>query len=70
MMTFKEWLINFKDVEKPIGDLACDILEDPEFPDTNDYDKLFTYLAFQAGSHEVVVETFKKAWQQYLKAST
>lgn len=31
-LSFYEWLVLFRDVDRPIGDLAQDALRDPDFP--------------------------------------
>ena len=42
--TFKEWIRAFTQTDTNIGDLAKEILKDPNFPDSADKDTLVSYL--------------------------
>ena len=68
-MTFKEWVLHFKDVDRPIGDLATDISKDPEFPIENNKELIRDYLSDKAQPAIVlqVLETFDNAWSYYEK---
>jgi uncharacterized protein YozE (UPF0346 family) len=59
-MTFKEWLGYFKEVDLPIGDLARDVYNDDNFPDSNDPDVLHDYLL-----STVAIDTFEDAFCYY-----
>ena len=60
--TFKDWLMRFRNVDLPIGDLANDVASDPEFPDSQDYDRLHNYFSSK-GKH--VIDAFIPVWQFY-----
>lgn len=66
--TFLTWLANFKNVDLPIGDLAADALNDPKFPDVDDYEKIYSYLSSK-GASSAAIETFKIVWDFYLTSS-
>lgn len=62
--TFKTWIANFKDVDLPIGDLARDILSNPDFPEEDDFGYIHEYLISKNfGSN--VIETFSTVWCFY-----
>ena len=42
--TFKEWIRAFVETDTNLGDLAKDILKDPNFPNSSDKDTLVSYL--------------------------
>ena len=64
MPTFKEWLNEFKEVDRPIGDLAKDILNDLDFPDTDNKNKILSYLELK-NVDPIVIGTFKDVWEAY-----
>jgi len=65
-ITFVEWIKQFKDVPKAIGDLARDIEDDYlSFPLTNDYEKIRSYLSFEKGACYDALRTFDEAWFEY-----
>lgn len=68
-MDFKIWIHHFKDVDRPIGDLAKDIAGDKEFPSKNDRKLIRDYLEKKADyrAQEAVLETFDNAWSYYMK---
>lgn len=63
--TFKTWLANFKDVDLPIGDLATDILSDPDFPEYDSFGTIHEYICDKTSDSDVI-ETFVTAWNYYL----
>ncbi len=69
MLTFKEWLIKYKDKDTIRGDLAKDIIRDRNFPDTVDKEKVFSYMEYQLRLHDnkQVFSTFKRMYADYLK---
>ncbi|ENH96685.1 hypothetical protein J416_09314 [Gracilibacillus halophilus YIM-C55.5] len=62
--TFKTWIANFKGVNLPIGDLADDIMSDPDFPEVDSFNAIHDYL-YEKASHPNVMETFILAWNFY-----
>lgn len=61
---FKMWISYFQEVDLPIGDLASNIRDDENFPDTNDYKKLLTYIKDRS-SDDSLIKAFKSAWKYY-----
>ena len=64
MLTYKEWLLKFKDVDLPIGDLAKDVAEDPNFPNSKDRDINFDYLESRNAAN-VVISVFERTFDFY-----
>ena len=64
-MNFIEWLREFKNVDRPIGDLAKDVLSDSNFPKSNNYNELHDYLLYKARVEHAVLEVFKAVWKAY-----
>lgn len=63
--TFKTWVANFKDVDLPIGELSHDVERDVEFPDTDDFYDLVSYIARKSGYDTEIIETFRVVWSFY-----
>ncbi|WBX80154.1 YozE family protein [Virgibacillus salarius] len=63
-MSFKEWLMHFKDVDRPIGDLANDIAKDGCFPDTSDKEKILEHLE-QHNAMDAAIITFEYVYSFY-----
>ena len=66
---FKTWLSNFIDVDLPIGDLAKDVLRDPDFPDSDEYYETLDHIARKSHYDHVIIDTFRTVWDFY-KSST
>lgn len=68
-LDFKTWILHFKNVDRPIGDLATDIARDNEFPTENSKEVIRNYLKRKSSFSIVsaVLETFDNAWDYYLK---
>lgn len=66
--TFKTWIARFKGVDLPIGDLAGDILSDPDFPEEDDFGIIHEYICEKA-KHSAIVETFVTVWNFYLASN-
>ena len=62
--TFKTWILKFKGVDLPIGDLANDISGDSDFPD-DDFAEIYDYLISKHAT-EPVLDTFVTSWNFYL----
>ena len=67
--TFKSWLFRFESVDLPIGDLARDVMGDPDFPDSDDFAEIASYVLRRRASDGVVMSVLAEAWSYYL-AST
>jgi uncharacterized protein YozE (UPF0346 family) len=63
-MKFNTWLKEFKDVDRPIGDLAKDILGDKNFPNTSDHDAILSYLESH-GAIPDAIDTFEYVYRFY-----
>lgn len=62
-MTFYQWIIKFKDVDLPIGDLASDIAKDAKFPkNLTTFEELESYINVQSGP---VYEAAKNAFAYF-----
>lgn len=66
-MNYTEWLENYKGRETPIGDLADDVLQDRNFPKTNNYEELHSYLYFKT-TDRLVLRTFEDSYTKYLNS--
>ncbi len=64
--TFKTWIAEFDNVDLPIGDLAHDILRDPDFPEEDHFGTIHEHLYAKAGGNPAVMEAFTCAWSYYL----
>lgn len=63
-MTFKKFILHFRDVDLPIGDLARDIENDLHFPDSNNQEELFQYLRNSSACQAAMI-TFENAFKYY-----
>lgn len=64
-MSFREWIISKHiNSDSPIGDLARDINEDPEFPNNINKNINKSYLDRKRAC-KGCLETFEKAWKEY-----
>lgn len=66
---FKSWIVLFKDVDLPIGELAKDISTDSDFPEEDYFGELLDYVSAKYQYDSETIETFTLAWSYYL-AST
>jgi uncharacterized protein YozE (UPF0346 family) len=64
-LTFKDWLKEFKEVDRPIGDLAKDVLNDPDFPETNKHKEIYDYLECVKWADYQVLSVFENCWKAY-----
>jgi uncharacterized protein YozE (UPF0346 family) len=62
---FIEWLKHFEGIDRPIGDLAKDILPDPNFPKTNKPKDIRDYLTYEKKADHKVIEVFNDVWKAY-----
>lgn len=63
--TFKNWIVCFKDVDLPIGDLANDISGDPDFPTEDYFGEILEHIDNKCKGAPDVIETFVLAWSYY-----
>lgn len=66
--TFKTWIVRFKGVDLPIGDLADDVARDPEFPEEDYFDEILDHISAKCHHDADVMETFVLAWGYYLSS--
>lgn len=64
--TFKTWIIRFRGVNLPIGDLANDIAKDESFPDEDYFLEIWEHISNKCGQDPDILETFSLAWNYYL----
>lgn len=64
--TFKTWILNFKDVDLPIGDIANDVARDPDFPEEDYFGEILDHISKKSHSNPDIQETFVLAWGYYL----
>lgn len=64
--SFKTWILKFKNVDLPIGDLANDISHDKNFPNIANKQEIYNYLVSKHACDEAI-ETFEHAWEYYIK---
>lgn len=53
-LSFYEWLVLFKGVDRPIGDLAQDALRDPDFPKHKNFEEIRDHLQAKHASQEAL----------------
>lgn len=63
-LSFYEWLVLFRGVDRPIGDLAQDALRDPDFPRRGGFEKIHSYLKAKHASQEAL-KTFYDSYEYY-----
>jgi hypothetical protein len=68
ILTFKKWIDKFIEVDLPIGDLSRDIKRDKAFPDTNNREKIISYLESKRAP-DIVLSTFNNVWDFYKKSN-
>lgn len=66
MLTFKEWVLKFVEVDLPIGDIARDLAQDPKFPRTMIYLEMLNYLEEEANASDLVIDNIEKAYYYYM----
>lgn len=68
MLTYKEWLLKFVDVDLPIGDIAADISADDEFPNTKDYESISEYLESK-NVPDSFIRVFEYTYKMYFEST-
>ncbi|MFC2738961.1 MAG: sterile alpha motif-like domain-containing protein [Prevotella sp.] len=53
-LSFYEWLVLFRGVDRPIGDLAQDALRDPDFPKHKNFEEIRDHLQAKHASQEAL----------------
>ena len=53
-MDFKEYSEKFLSEESPLGDLARDMKSDGGFPETNEFEKVESYLLYMGACYEAL----------------
>lgn len=62
--TFRQWIIGKRWLDSPRGDLAEDIYNDPNFPNTYSYSEMLSYLRYRRSCKEAI-STFKNAYKAF-----
>lgn len=65
-MNFKEWVLQYAGENSAFGDLANDISNDVNFPDSNSKEDIENYLEDCSACYPATV-TFNEAWVQYIR---
>ncbi|MGH0792237.1 YozE family protein [Bacillus cereus] len=68
MLTYKEWLLKFKSVDLPIGDIAVDVELDANFPNTKDYARIQKYLETNPTS-DSFMRVFEYSFKMYYEST-
>lgn len=68
LLTFKEWLLKFKGVDLPIGDIAAEVELDEDFPNTKDYEILREYLEINATS-DSFMRVFEYSYKMFYEST-
>lgn len=63
-MTFQNFMARFREVDLPIGDLARDMQDDPNFPESKSAAEIRTHLE-QSGACDAALATFDNAFKYY-----
>lgn len=69
LANFKDWILKYKGKDSIKGDLANDIYSDKDFPDTEDIEKIKSYLEFKLWNNSEGLKELKKLIAQYMKSS-
>ncbi|MVX64937.1 hypothetical protein GKZ28_14675 [Clostridium chromiireducens] len=64
--TFKQWVEDKRWSDTPRGDLARDIFNDVNFPDTHDYYEMLNYLKYKKACKEAK-DIFRHAYRTFMK---
>ena len=64
-ISFKTWIMRYKNKDNPMGDLARDIADDRDFPDGTDLAEISLYLVRQNPCPECI-KVFRTACKRYL----
>lgn len=67
MLTYKEWLLLFKGVKLPIGDIAIEVELDNEFPNTKDYKVLHEFVKFNYS--DSFMRVFEYSFKMYYEST-
>ncbi|NBJ71017.1 hypothetical protein D1839_16290 [Roseburia sp. 1XD42-34] len=62
-LKFIIWLKHFKEINRPVGDLAYDILRDRKFPNSNSYADMSSYLERKLDRNQF--KMFEKLYELY-----
>lgn len=64
MLTYKEWLLKFIDVNLPIGDLAKDVEADKTFPNSKKREVILEHLESRQAA-PIVIDIFERTYRFY-----
>jgi hypothetical protein len=66
VLTFKEWILKFKEVDLPIGDFAREVGRDQHFPNSIIYEEIMDHLEYDSNSSSLFIESFESIYRYYL----
>lgn len=66
-MTFKKWMKRHLNANNLTGDLAYEICDDKDFPNTNDFSKALQYLK-DNHADENRLKVLKNSWILYIES--
>lgn len=70
MTRFRTWLRQFRDDESAIGDLARDVLDDPDWPRGRGSLTRYVEHLEEAGAVDDAIATLRAAWERYERSLT
>lgn len=68
MLTYKEWLLKFINVDLPIGDIAKEVAIDENFPNVKDYETISEYLETNFAS-DSFMRVFEYTYKMYYEST-
>lgn len=66
--SFREWMRSMEEEDNAIGDLAREMAQDPNFPDSGDLDALEEYFEGIPHPHQLM-DVLRLAWKNYLSST-
>ena len=68
LLTYKEWLLKFININLPIGDIAKEVSVDPNFPNVKDYESIFSYLE-ENHTSDSFMRVFEYSYKMYFDST-
>ena len=66
-MIFKNWLLQYVNLNNSLGDIIRDIVVDPDFPISNDFYDVEEYLESKISTNDM--NELRKLWEAYSKTT-
>lgn len=64
-MNYHQYILQFINEDTGRGDIARDIAQDPNFPQTNDFEELDYYLTFKQPSCASFMRVFERTYNEF-----